>query len=73
MMDKYQFAIEEIGLSGAVSLGKCSESTLRRWGRKFNQRLAWEKCEWRVKTFRDGNIITRVNPKTGENYLAEAE
>ena len=47
MMDKYQFAIEEIGLSGAVSLGKCSESTLRRWGRKINQRLAWEKCESR--------------------------
>lgn len=49
MMDNYQFAIEELSLSGEVSLGKCSRSTVYRWARKINDRLTQGNYSWRVK------------------------
>lgn len=52
MMDRYQYAIEELSLSGAVGLGPCSKSTLYRWVSIINERLEAKKYDWRVK----GNV-----------------
>lgn len=48
-MDKYGWAIEELALSGEVSLGNSSISTVYRWAREINRRLDREKYDWRVK------------------------
>lgn len=57
-MDGYQYAIEELALDGAVSLGRCSPSTVYRWAREINQRLEQEHYSWRVKAVpRDCSLI----------------
>ena len=33
-------AVEELSLSGSISLGKCSVRTLYRWGGDINKKLA---------------------------------
>lgn len=48
-MDNYQFAIEELSLSGEISLGKCSRSTVYRWAKEINARLTQGNYFWRVK------------------------
>lgn len=49
-MDNIDFAIQELALSaGAISLGKCSKSTLYRWAKEINRRLETTHCDWRVK------------------------
>lgn len=48
MADQYMMAIQELSLSGSVSLGRCSESTAYRWRREINARLSREKADWRV-------------------------
>lgn len=48
-MDNYDFAIAELHLSGSISLGKCSKSTLHRWAKLINERLIAERCDWRVR------------------------
>lgn len=48
-IDNYEIAIAELSLSGEVSLGQCSKSTVYRWARIINEHLAYEKCDWRVK------------------------
>lgn len=42
-------AVEEIYLSGSVSLGKCHKRTLKRWEKDINDYLERVECEWRVK------------------------
>ena len=44
----YRTAIEELALSGAVSLGRCSDSTIRRYKKVINEMLEHEKADWRV-------------------------
>lgn len=48
MKRELQLAIEELGMSGAISLGKCSLSTLYRWCRDINEILEIGKYEWRI-------------------------
>lgn len=61
MMDNYQFAIEELSLSGAVGLGQCSVSTVYRWASEINRRLTFGKYPWRVKADVKNRIIYRIN------------
>lgn len=60
MMDNYQFAIEELSLSGEISLGKCSERTVCRWAKEINARLTRESYSWRVKADAKTRIIQAV-------------
>ena len=48
-MDNIGYAIEELALSGSISLGRCSKSTLYRWAKEINERLESTHCEWRVR------------------------
>ena len=48
-MDTYDWAIEELALSGTVGLGPCHPSTVYRWARTINKRLEAGKYDWRVK------------------------
>lgn len=48
-MDNIMIAIEELCLSGAISLGKCSKSTVYRWTKAINEQLEFGKYNWRVK------------------------
>lgn len=56
-VDGYDMAIAELSLSGAISLGKCSVSTLYRWRNKINERLERERADWRVEAEKDGRVI----------------
>lgn len=47
-VDRYQFAIEEMALSGEIGLGSCSRSTLYRWLKEINDRLARQRASWRA-------------------------
>ena len=47
-IDRYGWAIEELSLSGEVSLGACSKSTYYRWLKAINGRLAAGRYPWRV-------------------------
>lgn len=49
MLDNIGFAIEELALSGSISLGRCSRSTVYRWAKEINRRLEAGHCDWRVK------------------------
>lgn len=42
-------AVEELSLSGSISLGNCSASTLYRWGRDINEMLSAGNYDWRVQ------------------------
>ena len=42
-------AVEELALSGGISLGRRSRSTVYRWTKAINEYLETNKCEWRVK------------------------
>lgn len=42
-------AIEEISLSGGISLGECSLRTLYRWRNAINWRLTKGNYDWRVR------------------------
>lgn len=42
-------AIEELALSGGISLGRCSRSTVYRWTKAINEYLDYSKYDWRVK------------------------
>lgn len=48
-MDNIVMAVEEIALSGGISLGRCSRSTVYRWTKAINEYLERSKCTWRVK------------------------
>lgn len=60
MMDNYQFAIEELSLSGEISLGKCSKRTVYRWAKEITARLTQENYPWRVKVDAKARIIQAV-------------
>lgn len=53
-------AVEEIGLSGGISLGKCSRSTVYRWTKAINEYLEWNKYDWRVKADYKNCCIDRI-------------
>lgn len=59
-MDAYGFAIEELSLSNEVGLGDCSASTVYRWARVINERLAWERAAWRVRPLPREHALVRV-------------
>lgn len=42
-------AVEELGLSGRIAMGKCSRSTLYRWAKSINGYLEKNGYEWSVK------------------------
>lgn len=52
-MRELQLAIEELGMSGSVSLGNCSLRTLQRWCKDINDILESGKYEWRVCVDKD--------------------
>lgn len=61
--------IEELGLSGSISLGKCCKQTLKNWLKDLNDVLTHEKYEWRVVgKMEDGCGIISCIPK--ERYEA---
>ena len=60
-MNDIQTAISELSLSGAISLGQCSRSTLYRWTRQINDRLSFERYDWRVKAHL-ADMSIRVDP-----------
>ena len=41
--------VEELSLSGSVSLGRCHKSTVKRWEKAVNEYLERNKYKWRVK------------------------
>lgn len=61
-MDNYDFAIEELHLSGTVGLGRCSASTVYRWAHIINDRLKTQHIEWRVKPDIKGRALYAVAP-----------
>lgn len=48
-MREIKMAVEELCLSGSISLGKCSASTLYRWCRDINTKLVKENYDWRIR------------------------
>ena len=56
----YRTAIEELALSGTVSLGRCSDSTVRRYKRAINEMLEHEKADWRVTADVKDRSLTAV-------------
>lgn len=58
-MRELQLAIEELSMSGAISLGKCSLRTLQRWRKDINDILESGKYEWRVCVDK-GDMCLRV-------------
>lgn len=60
-MDNIGFVIEELSLSGAISLGNCSRSTVYRWAKEINKRLEAGHCEWRVKVNTNDMSIEQVD------------
>ena len=61
-------AIEELYLSGAISLGRRSRSTVYRWTKAINEQLEFEKCNWRVKAdYKDCSIYVDNNVKIEED------
>ena len=56
-IDNYDNAIAELSLSGEISLGRCSVSTLYRWRRIINERLEFEHADWRVAAVVEGRIL----------------
>ena len=61
--------IEELGLSGSVSLGKCCKQTLKNWLKDLNDVLTHGKYEWRVVgKMEDGYGVISCIPK--ERYEA---
>lgn len=42
-------AVEELAISGGISLGKCSRNTVYRWTKAINKYLKVNKYEWSVK------------------------
>ena len=42
-------AVEELAISGGISLGKYSRSTVYRWTKAINEYLKVNKYEWSVK------------------------
>lgn len=42
-------AVEEIGMDGGISLGRCSRSTVYRLTKAINEYLEYNKYDWRVK------------------------
>lgn len=59
-LDSYDWAIQELSLSGSIGLGPCHSSTLTRWARVINQRLEAQKANWRVKTDHKTNALNAV-------------
>lgn len=53
--------VEELSLSGSVSLGKCSKSTVYRWCKAVNDYLEYNKYEWRVKADYKNRCLDVVN------------
>lgn len=62
MCSQYRMAIEELGLSGAVSLGRCSRSTVYRWARECNAILEHERMGWRVRADAKNSCLVRQDP-----------
>ena len=53
-------AVEEIGLDGGISLGRCSRSTVYRWVKAINEYLEWNKYDWRVKADYKNYLINMI-------------
>lgn len=71
--DEKQFAIEELSLSGEVSLGRCSKSTLYRWAREINDRLESGKYDWRVKPNIADNSLKVVNLEDNDHKITSSK
>ena len=56
-MRELQLAIEELSMSGSISLGNCSLRTLQRWCKDINTILESGKYEWRVCVDKDNMCI----------------
>lgn len=66
-MDNIVMAVEEIGMDGSVSLGKCSKSTLYRWRKAINEYLERNHFDWRVRAdVKDMSLtLVGVEPQRG--------
>lgn len=59
-IDAYTMAMQELLLSGEIGLGRCSVSTVYRWAREINKRLAREQASWCVKADIPGRSLKAV-------------
>lgn len=69
-----QMAIEEIGLSGVINIGKCCRQTMKNWVKDINDSLVHNHYEWRVVgRMEDGvgviSCITKERYDAIENLL----
>lgn len=48
LMRDIQTAVEEIGISGTISLGQCCKQTMKNWMKDINNKLVKENYSWRV-------------------------
>jgi len=53
-------AVEELTLSGGISLGRCSRSTVYRWTKAINEYLDRNGYEWRVTADYEKCCINRA-------------
>ena len=54
-------AVEELSLSGSISLGNCSVRTLYRWGRDINKKLAAGNYDWRVQVNKEDKCLEVID------------
>ena len=54
-------AVEELSLSGSISLGKCSVRTLYRWGGDINKKLAAGNYDWRVQVNKEDKCLEVID------------
>lgn len=54
-------AVEELSLSGSISIGNCSVRTLYRWGRDINKRLAAGNYDWRVQVNKEDMCLELID------------
>ena len=54
-------AVEELAISGKISLGRRSLSTVYRWKRAISDYLSREGYEWTVELNKNDKILYRVD------------
>lgn len=59
-MDNIVLAVEEIGMDGSITLGRCSKSTLYRWRKAINEYLEKNHYDWRVKANAKDMSLTMI-------------
>lgn len=59
-MNDIVLTVEEIGMDGSITLGRCSKSTLYRWRKTINEYLEKNHYDWRVKANAKDMSLTMI-------------